>query len=221
MDRLKRILITFGIIGIPVLFVIFGKLGTMHYNSLPIYGERELSNNGQGPDTIYHTVPNFNFTSQTGKQITPLTFEGTVYVASFFFTTCPDICPNMNAQLSRVYEKYKGNPKVKFLSHTVDPNRDSVEVLAQYAKSLDVDNEKWLFVTGNKDSIYNIAMRGYMVTVSEGDAKPISFLHTEKLILVDMDKRIRGFYEGTETNDVNKLIDDIQMLLKEYSDKKM
>lgn len=136
---------------------------------LPILGPKEVqASSSKGvSDTVYHTIPDFTFTNQHNQQLTPETFKGKIYVADFFFTSCPSICPIMKSQMLRVYEKYQVNDKVKFLSHSIDPTHDTVAVLKDYAERLDVSSDQWHFVTGNKESIYDIAQNNYMVSTME------------------------------------------------------
>lgn len=169
-----------------------------------------------GADTMYHTVGNFSFINQEGKTITQKDFENTIYIADFFFVKCPGICKDMAFQMRRVYKAYLINPNVKILSHTVNPEGDSVSVLMEYAKLQGVkDHSKWTMVTGNKAKLYNMARQGYFSTATQGDGGPEDFVHTERFVLVDKQKHIRGFYDGTNENDVNKMMFDIDRLLKE------
>lgn len=170
-------------------------------------------------DTTPYVIPDFKFIDQTGDTITQKDFEGKIYVANFFFVSCPDVCPKMNRNVHLVYEKFKKEPLLKFISHTVHPEHDSVAVLAEYAKKLKVDNNKWHFVTGRKKEIYDIAGQAYKAVTVTGD-KPANFIHSETLILVDKEKHIRGFYDSQDFKDVLRLEDDIIIVLKEYSDKK-
>ena len=170
-------------------------------------------------DTTLWVVPDFSFIDQNGDTVTQKTFAGKIYVANFFFATCPDVCPRMNRNLHLVYEKFKRDSNVKFLSHTVNPEHDTVEVLAKYAAKLKADSRIWHFVTGRKKDIYSIAEEGYKAVSVEGD-KPATFIHSEKLVLVDREKHIRGIYDSQDFKDVLRLEDDIIIVLKEYSDKK-
>jgi len=179
---------------------------------LPIYGEKEIT----AKDTAYHTVPAFSFINQDGQTTTEKNFEGTVYVTDFFFTTCRSICPIMSTQMERVANALKNNTEVKFLSHTVDPETDSVKQLKQYAISHHADTKQWLFVTGDKKQLYDIARKGYLLDAHQGDGGVDDFIHTQNFALIDKDKRIRGFYDGTDSVQVDQLIKDIDLLLAEY-----
>lgn len=188
-------------------------------NKLPILGEREPVTrqvNGENvTDTLYHTIPDFAFLNQDSTWVTPKTFEGKIYVADFFFTTCPTICPVMKTQMLRVYEKFKDNPQVLLLSHSIDPKHDSVAVLREFAARLGVDSRKWHFVTGDKEEIYKIGQQEYMVTATEDPTAPGGILHSGAFILVDKDRRIRGIYDGTQEKQVDRLMQDIEKLIGE------
>lgn len=185
---------------------------------LPILGEPMISSvevNGKYiPDTIYPTIPSFTFINQNGDTVTENSYNNKIYVADFFFTTCPTICPVMKKEMLRVYEAYKNNPEVLILSHTIDPEHDSVSVLKDYSERLEVSSNKWNFVTGNKDSIYSIA-EYYMVSADEDPSAPGGFIHSGAFVLIDADKHIRGYYDGTKPKDVDQLIEDISTLLNE------
>ena len=166
-------------------------------------------------DTVPHKIPEFRFIDQDSSVVTPNTFEDKIYVADFFFTTCPGICPTMAEQMKRVYKEYKDNPKVMFLSHTVDPRHDTPAVLDNYAEKLGVDTDKWKFVThGGRDYIYKIGKEGYMVSSGKDSTAPGGFLHSGQFFLVDDKRRIRGVYMGTKPKSVDKLINDIAVLLR-------
>jgi protein SCO1/2 len=162
-----------------------------------------------------HRIADFKLINQLGDTITFKNLEGKIYVADFFFTTCPTICPKMSDQMYRVYQKYKDNPDVLILSHTVMPEVDSVPVLKAYAEKYGADANKWIFLTGPKEEIYRLARKSYFAVISEGDGGLSDFIHTENFILVDKQKRIRGFYDGTSKEDVDRLIKEISYLLKE------
>ena len=163
-----------------------------------------------------HRVGSFNLTNQDGYTITESNYEGKIYVTDFFFVTCPTICPKMTKQMNRVYDEFKDNPDISFLSHTVMPEADSVSVLNKYAKDLGVSSDRWNFVTGDKKQIYNLARKTYFAAITEGDGGINDFVHTENFVLVDKEKRLRGFYDGTSKEDVDRLIIEINALLEEY-----
>ncbi|MGB3588238.1 MAG: SCO family protein [Tunicatimonas sp.] len=180
--------------------------------TLPIYGERYYD--AQLQDTVYHQIANFAFVNQDSSKITPATFEDKIYVADFFFTSCPTICPIMKKEMLRVYEEFKDNEQVAILSHTIDPEYDTVGLLHDYAQRLGVDSDTWHFVTGNKDEIFDIGLKSYMVTAMEDEEAPGGRIHSGAFILVDKQRRIRGTYDGTVTEQVDVLINDIRRLLQ-------
>ncbi len=216
-QNLKRILIILGILFLPCVFYLVLIQGKNHFKHLEIYGPKEAVANG---DTIYHTIPAFSFLNQEGKTITEKSVDGKIFVANFFFATCPSICPKMNFNLKGVADKYKEDQQVKFLSFTVDPEKDSVQALAAYAKDLGADNSQWWFLTGNKDAIYSIARDGFLVPAAGGKTAA-DFFHSQDLILIDHEKRIRGIYDGLDEADVKKLCDEIDVLEHEYKEKEM
>lgn len=189
-------------------------------NVLPILGERitvkKMQNGKMVMDTIFHQIPNFSFINQDSQQVTDKTFARKIYVSDFVFTSCPTICPKMKTQMMRVYEQFKDNNQILLLSHTLDPQHDSVAVLRDYAQRLGVSSSKWHFVTGAKDSIYAIASK-YMATATKDDKKVAGLVHSAAFVLVDTNRHIRGIYDGTQPEKVNQLLADIQVLLAENS----
>lgn len=190
-------------------------------DKLPILGQKEAvikTVNGKTvTDSVDHTIPDFKFVSQYGDTVTGQTMAGKIYVADFFFTTCPTICPKMKTQLKRVYDRYKGNSRVMLLSHTIDPTHDSVAVLREFADGLGVQGRQWLFVTGPKEKIYDIGQNSYMVSAAEDPSAPGGVVHSGAFILVDSQKHIRGIYDGTTEEGVDKLMGDMEKLLNEQS----
>lgn len=169
-------------------------------------------------DTVDHTIPDFRLVNQDSNWVTPESFEGKVYVADFFFTSCPTICPTMKKEMLRVYEAYKDNSNVGIISHTIDPKHDTVALLKDFAERLDVKAPKWHFVTGNKEEIYELGQKGYMVTAMEDENEEGGYIHSGAFILVDKEKHVRGVYDGTNTDDVDRLIKDIDRLLASYDE---
>jgi len=175
---------------------------------LPILGERSLS----GMDTVYHTIAPFQFVDQDSTVITNADVAGKIYVADFFFTSCRTICPIMKTQMVRVYEATAQMDDVVLLSHTIDPEYDTVALLHDFAERLGVESKRWHFVTGVKDSIYKIAQTSYYATAMEDKTEPDGFIHSGAFLLIDRLGRIRGKYDGTKELDVNRLIVDIKRL---------
>jgi protein SCO1/2 len=214
MKILQSVFIRFFIVGLISLgFMYWGyKISnptTENTYALPIFGPE--GEGGKG-----HFISDFSFIDQQGKFVTQDNFKGKIYIADFFFTKCEGICPIMTDQMERVYEKYKTNDQVRFLSHTVKPEEDSIPVLAEYASMHGAKPDHWYFVTGDKKELYNMARESYLVTVSEGDGSAEDFVHTQFFALVDPERRVRGYYDGTDSLEVDKLISDLDILLKDY-----
>ena len=185
--------------------------------SLPILGNRhveEVTVNGKATkDTVYHTIADFSFTNQDGKQVTNADVLGKIYVADFFFTSCPTICPVMKKQMLRVFEAYKNEPDFMILSHTIDPEYDTVALLKDYSLRLGVDDaETWNFLTGNQEKIFEIGQTSYLTTAMDDKNEPGGYLHSGAFVLIDQEGRIRGVYDGTKETQVNLLIKDIPKL---------
>lgn len=160
----------------------------------------------------YHTIADFKFTNQNGKIITQKDYEGKIYVADFFFTTCKTICPKMTDNMVDVQKAVMNNPKVMLLSHTVMPDVDSVPVLKKYALEKGVNDSKWNLVTGDKKDIYSIARKSYLAVKMGKPEELYDMVHTENFVLIDSKRRVRGFYDGTNPDEVKKLIEDIEWL---------
>ncbi|WP_348812238.1 SCO family protein [Flavobacterium maritimum] len=187
--------------------------------SLPIYNPSDVN-----PELVdstvqyirkYHTIADFSFVNQNGKTITQKDYEGKVYVADFFFTTCGSICPKMTTNLADVQKAVINNPKVMLLSHTVFPETDSVPVLKAYAKKHGVIDSKWNLVTGDKKEIYTMARKSYLAVKLGKPEELYDMVHTENFVLVDQKRRVRGFYDGTKKEDMQRLIADINYLCSE------
>lgn len=163
----------------------------------------------------YHKIADFNLPNQNGRIITQKDYEGKIYIADFFFTTCQSICPIMTGHMKQIQDKLQNDTIVKLLSHSVTPNRDSVSVLKAYAKAKGVNDVKWNLVTGDKKQIYELARKSYLVAKSQGDGGPYDMIHTENFVLVDTKKQIRGFYDGTLPDEIDRLLNDIAILKKE------
>ena len=193
---------------------------------LPILGERDVQTrtvDGKTvTDTIYNTIPDFAFVNQNGDTVTQRDVAGKIYVTDFFFTSCPTICPVMKRQMLKVYEKFKDHPDFLILSHSIDPDHDTPEVLNKYAADLGVEGTKWEFLTGPKEKIYDIAQgngkgRGYYLsTAMEDSTAEGGYVHSGAFVLVDKDRRVRGMYDGTSDAGVEKLMRDVEVLLAEY-----
>lgn len=196
------------------LYLFYGALKPS--KTLPIYNPADVN-----PELVdstvqyiskYHTIADFSFINQNGDTITQKDYEGKIYVADFFFTTCGSICPKMTANLFDVQEAIKNNPKVMLLSHTVFPETDSVPALKAYAKKYGVDDKKWNLVTGDKKEIYTMARKSYLAVKMGRPDQLYDMVHTENFVLVDTKRRVRGFYDGTKKEDIQRLIEDINFL---------
>ena len=201
----------FSIIFIPVLYFLVKPK-----DELPVYNPVDV-NPRLVDDSVKHISRNhkiseFELINQNGKIITEKDFEGKIYVADFFFTRCQTICPIMAVNMKDLQDEFKNDPDLKFLSHSVTPVMDSVPVLRAYADKNEAIDGKWEITTGDKKHIYELARKSYFAVLDEGDGGDQDFIHTEQFILVDRNGRIRGFYDGTEKEEMNRIIDDISIL---------
>jgi protein SCO1/2 len=188
--------------------------------SLPIYSPTmlnpELVDESKQGVSKNHKIADFELQNQYGETFKTTDLEGKYYVSDFFFTTCPTICPDMSSQLVRVQEAYKDNKDFMIVSHSVTPEIDTPQVLLEYGKRYEADFDQWVFLTGDKKQIYDLARKSYFAATTEGDGGPDDFIHTENFVLVDKEKRIRGFYDGTDPESVDQLITDLEILAQEY-----
>lgn len=187
--------------------------------TLPILGNKyvnEFEIEGKiVKDTVYHKIADFSFTNQEGEEVNNASVNGKVYVADFFFTTCPTICPIMKTQMLRVYEKFKDEPNFMIISHTLDPEHDTPELLKDYAAKIGVEDDKtWNFLSGDQEKIFEIGQTSYLTTAMSEKNEPGGILHSGAFVLVDQQGRIRGVYDGTKEEQVNRLMKDIPKLLK-------
>jgi len=166
----------------------------------------------------YHTVADFSLVNQNGRTITQRDYKDKIYIADFFFTTCPTICPIMTKNMVDIQSRIQNDTLVKLLSHTVTPEIDSVAQLKKYAIEKGVDDSKWNLVTGDKKQIYKLARKSYLAVQSDGDGGQYDMIHTENFILVDKEKRIRGFYDGTKKEEIDILMKDLETLKASYQD---
>jgi protein SCO1/2 len=218
MRNIKKAGIVAIILAIPAFVFLFLYSQGKNYYDLPIYFATDSAKvDGRYVITAAHTVPSFQLTNQEGRPFSSEELEGNIFVADFFFTSCGGICPKMTSQLTRVQEAFKNNNNVKLVSFTVDPKKDTVETLASYAAEFKINPRKWSLLTGNKDSIYTLAQKGFYLPASQAGTDELpDFIHSERLILVDKKGRIRGYYNGTSKEDVDRLIREIQVLLYQY-----
>jgi protein SCO1/2 len=214
--KYKKIILFVFVFSITIISLFYYALKPK--KSLPIYNPSDV--NPELVDTTvqhiskYHTINNFRFTNQNGKIITQKDYEGKIYVTDFFFTTCKSICPKMTTSLVDVQKVFLNNPKVKLLSFTVMPDTDGVSVLKEYAIINGVVDSKWNLVTGDKKAIYTMARKSYLAVKQGNPSELYDMVHTENFVLVDSKKRVRGFYDGTKKEEIQRLIADIYWLLE-------
>ncbi len=187
---------------------------------LPIYQpsmvSQELVDSTLHYKKKYHTISDFELINQNGKKISQQDYMDKIYVADFFFTTCPTICPIMTKNMAEIQHEVINDKDVMLLSHSVTPTIDSVAQLKKYALEKGVVDDKWNLVTGDKKQIYELARKSYLAVKTDGDGGPYDMIHTENFILVDKEKRIRGFYDGTDSKEIEKLLQDLQTLKASY-----
>ena len=186
---------------------------------LPVYQPAEVNEKLVDSSIIhvakYHKISDFKLTNQNGKEITQANYKDKIYVADFFFTTCQDICPVMTKNMYQLQEELKNDNQILLLSHTVIPEVDTVEQLKEYAIENNVDDSKWNLVTGDKKQIYELARKSYLA-VEDSNFNEYDMIHTENFMLIDKEKQIRGFYDGTNSEDINRLLKDIEILKQSY-----
>jgi len=181
---------------------------------LPFIGQQQLVDGKEVP----HTIPDWNYMRQDSQQITNKSLSNHIYIADFFFTSCPTICPRVMKEMVRLQEEFKDEATVKLISFTIDPKRDTPDKLAAYAHNIGADTDKWWFISGDKESIYDLANEYFVVAYEDADV-PGGFDHSGKIILVDKEGHVRSFSEGTEPAATPKLIRDTRKLLQEYAQK--
>ena len=207
-------------------FIVFSIVAVSSFNyvqsplkTLPIYSPSMISDELVEENLRYvkkyHRINDFTLLNQNGNQVTQEDYGDKIYIADFFFTTCPNICPIMTGNMVYLQEKLK-DTDVMLASFSVTPEIDSVEVLKAYSIEKGVDDSKWNLMTGEKKQIYNLARKSYLVAKINPDEQNHGMIHTENFVLVDKEKRIRGYYDGTKIEEMDKLLDDIKILIKNY-----
>ncbi len=182
---------------------------------LPYYGERDYTyENGEISDTLFHKIPDFSYTNQNGRTISEKDVLGSVFVADFFFSTCPSICPKMTTQMKRLQTVTDDIDEIRFLSFTINPKNDTPEVLLDYANQYGVSLSNWDFLTGEEAATHHLGVKGFLVHARADDDEPGGFAHSPSLVLVDRKGHIRGVYDGTSTEEVDQLNLDIRKLLR-------
>jgi len=213
----KRFAIVFLIISIIIVSIIYNKLNV--YQPLPIY-QPAMVTNELVDSTIqhkrkYHKIADFSLINQNGKTITQDDYKDKIYVADFFFTTCQTICPIMTTNMADIQKEILNDDEVLLLSHSVTPKIDSVQQLKRYAIEKGVNDAKWNLVTGDKKQIYELARKSYLAVKTDGNGDEYDMIHTENFMLIDKKRQIRGFYDGTDKEDISRLLDDIKILKNE------
>ncbi|MEO1515140.1 MAG: SCO family protein [Bacteroidota bacterium] len=206
----QRSLFSLSCFCVLVVFLLTACTQEEKQDSLPILGFREVVNG----DTVYHKIKDFEFVDQDSNRIVNATFKDKLYVTDFFFTSCPTICPKVKQQMLRIYDKFAEEDRLVLLSHSIDVRRDTVATLKRFAQKLEVDGKRWHFVTGEEDHIYDMA-DDYFVVAQKDPNAPGGFDHSGKIILVDPDRYVRSFADGTDPESVDRLLLDIQQLLDE------
>ncbi|MAJ37420.1 MAG: SCO family protein [Flavobacteriaceae bacterium] len=218
-SRFKFFFAVLGVLSVIIVFLFYNALKPEE--RLPIYQPNMVSatlvDSSMQYVRKYHSIADFKLVNQNGDTITQNTYADKIYVADFFFTTCPSICPVMTANLAEVQDEFKDDNEVLLLSHSVTPEIDSVAQLKKYAIEKGVIDQKWNLVTGDKKQIYELARKSYMAVMHDGDGGAYDMIHTENFMLIDKERRIRGYYDGTNREEVQKLIRDIEILKSTYS----
>jgi protein SCO1/2 len=212
----RTFFIAMGLISVPLLILWVLSYSKQNFNTLQYYGPKKPSET-IASDTEYYQLPPFQFINQLGDTFTDKYFDDYMFVANFFYATCPDVCPLMNAKLATVYDRMKEFSEVKFLSITIDPENDTVDVLRKYASQFNADPAIWKFATATTTEI-DAAVAGFLEPVLAGEDKTIH--HSQQLILVDKNKHIRGVYDGLSDLDIKKLREEIKVLLYDYSEQR-
>ena len=219
MPRYKVFVVIFLSIACTILFLFYEALTPKKV--LPIFQPNdvnyELVDSSIQHVKRFHKIKSFEFLNQNGEIISEKDYEGFIYVADFFFTTCPSICPLMTNNMVNIQNYIKDKNKVKLLSFSVTPEIDSVPVLKEYSIKKGVDDKYWNLLTGDKSKIYSLARKSFLVVKENRESNSHDMIHTENFVLVDREKRIRGFYDGTDDKDMQVLKKDIEILLEEYN----
>ncbi len=217
---IKKIMILAAILILPgFLYFLLERKAENRYQNLPIYGEKVLTGTStsrmgkQVPDTLFHQITPFSLTNQIGVPVSVLQEDTTISVVNFFYTRCTTFCKHMNDEMNRVADRFANNQMVNFYTITVDTAYDTPEVLQAYAKDYRPETKKWHFLTGGKDDVYNVARNGFLVDAVEDTTRDAHFIHSSSLILVDSKRRIRGYYDVNQKKEVDRLIDELKLLL--------
>lgn len=199
------------VFGLPLIAYLLVNWHESRLQKLPVLGPAVEK---EGKMTA-HRIQDFSLVNQDGRPITITDWDNKIVIADFFFTRCPSVCPKMTRSMKETQESFNGDPNLLLASFSVDPDRDSLEVLQRYSKKYKLDNSNWDLITGDKKTIYKLARNSFMLVAADGDGGPEDFIHSEKLVLIDKEKRIRGYYNGTDEKEITQLIRDIKKLKDE------
>lgn len=218
----KKIIVLAAILILPgFLYYLLEKKGENRYKALPIYGEKVLTGTfsrrmgEKVPDTLFHQIAPFTLTNQQGQAVDVLANDTTIAVVNFFYSRCPTFCVHMNDEMNRVAERFANNALVRFYTITVDTVYDTPEVLRNYAGAYQLETKKWDFLTAGRDDVFEIARAGFLVDAMQDTTREASFIHSASLMLVDSQRRIRGYYDVNRAKEVDRLIDEVKLLLVE------
>src|SRR5476651_1448260 len=219
----KSILILVLILAVPgFLYYLLTAKGKNRYKPLPVYGPKIAARTTHKgfhgkliPDTVYHLVSDFTLTDQNGKPVTLKTFEHKIIIVSFFFSNCPTLCTEVNRNIDSLAQGYLKNKLIQFVSITVDPQRDTPEALKKYSAKYGLSDDKWRFLTGDTAVIYNLARNGLLVNALKAGPGKDDFIYSDKIIMLDANRRIRGYYSGTSDTDMQRLNDEIRVQITE------
>jgi len=221
---LKKLIILALILALPgFLYYLLTVKGKNHYDALSYFGPKQLAKTSHVvkgksiPDTLYHSIGDFNLTDQDGKPVSLKTFDDKIIVVNFFYTNCPTICNQVNQNISKLTAEYVNNKMTRFVTITVDPKRDSVAAIKAYAKKFNANANKWLFLTGDTSTIYPLARKGFLVNAL--DAGNGDFIYSDKIILIDEDRHIRGYYSGTDDAEITRLDNELKVQITEEINK--
>jgi protein SCO1/2 len=217
MLRFLQVLVLICVLMIPVLIILFFRGFTSNEYTIPILYEQGVEDPYQqcdyGGSTEQHYIPDFLLVDQYNREIGREEMKGKVTIVDFFFTSCPSICPVMSSEMERVQDAFRGEKQVQLFSVSIDPTYDTPKILAEYAERHRAEKDKWFFLTGDKDRIYELARCGFVLPTIDGASVPEDFIHSDKFVLVDELGRIRGYYSGTERESVDQLILETKILL--------
>lgn len=217
MNKIQKILFLAILLAFPIVIFLFLKVFGKNHYEIPVFYSTGVESTFTecNFNDEQHVIPDFSLSAHTGETVKASNLLGKLTVVDFFFTSCPSICPIMSDELTRVQSAFADEDVFQILSFSVDPENDTIETLREYADRYQVNDNKWKLITGAKKDIYRLARCGFIMPVQDGNGEPLDFIHSDKLVLVDAQKRIRGYFSGTDREDVDRLILEIKILLSE------